>query len=60
MTCNSVNNLSSYCGLVEAKMRASDKYLPGILGSIAMETLDLAGDADSSCDKRFSIVAVIS
>ena len=25
---NSMNNLSSYCGLVETKMRASDKYLP--------------------------------
>ena len=27
-TCNSMNNLSSYCGLVNAKMRASDKDLP--------------------------------
>ena len=27
-TRNSMNNLSTYCGLVEAKMRASDKYLP--------------------------------
>ena len=27
-TCNSMNNLSSYCGLVDAKIRASDKYLP--------------------------------
>ena len=27
-TRNSMNNLSSYCGLVEAKMRASNKYLP--------------------------------
>ena len=27
-TRNSMNNLASYCGLVEAKMRASDKYLP--------------------------------
>ena len=24
-TCNSMNNLSSYCGLVDAKIRASDK-----------------------------------
>ena len=38
----------------------TDPGAAGILGSIAMETLDLAGDADSSCDKRFSIVAVIS
>ena len=38
----------------------ADPGAAGILGSIAMETLDLAGDADSSCDKRFSIVAVIS
>ena len=26
-TCNSINNLSSYCGLVDAKIRASDKDL---------------------------------
>ena len=26
--CNSMNNLSSYCGLVDAKIRASDKDLP--------------------------------
>ena len=25
---NSINNLSSYCGLVDAKIRASDKDLP--------------------------------
>ena len=27
-TCNSMNNLSSYCGLVDAKIRASDKDSP--------------------------------
>ena len=27
-TCNSMNNLQSYCGLVDAKIRASDKDLP--------------------------------
>ena len=27
-TCNSMNNLSSHCGLVDAKIRASDKDLP--------------------------------
>ena len=27
-TCNSMNNLSSYCGLVDAKIRTSDKDLP--------------------------------
>ena len=27
-TCNSMNNLSSYCELVDAKIRASDKDLP--------------------------------
>jgi hypothetical protein len=27
-SCNSRNNLSSYCGLVNAKIRASDKDLP--------------------------------
>ena len=29
-TCNSMNNLSSYWGLVDAKIRASDKDLPVI------------------------------
>ena len=28
LTFNSINNLSSYCGLVDAKIRASDKDLP--------------------------------
>ena len=28
MNFNSMNNLSSYCGLVDAKIRASDKDLP--------------------------------
>ena len=27
-TCNSTNNLSSYCGLVDARIRASDQDLP--------------------------------
>ena len=27
-TYNSINNLSSYCGLVDEKIRASDKDLP--------------------------------
>ena len=27
-TCNSMKNLSSYCGLIDAKIRASGKYLP--------------------------------
>ena len=27
-TCDSMNNLSSYCGLVDAEIRASDKDLP--------------------------------
>ena len=27
-TCNLMNNLSSYCGLVDAKIRAYDKDLP--------------------------------
>ena len=31
-TCNSMNNLSSYCGLVDAKIRASDKDLHTCIG----------------------------
>ena len=34
-TCNSMNNLSSYCGLVDAKIRASDKDFPVIGDSAA-------------------------
>ena len=36
-TCNSMNNLSSYCGLVDAKIRASDKDLsvPELAKSLA-------------------------
>ena len=34
-TCNSMNNLPSYCGLVDAKIKASDKDLPVILRAIA-------------------------
>ena len=30
-TCNSMNNLSSYCVLVNAKIRVSDKDLPVML-----------------------------
>ena len=30
-TCNSMNNLSSYCGLDDAKIRASDKDLPVVI-----------------------------
>ena len=32
-TCNSMNNLLSYCELVDAKIRASDKDLPVLLVS---------------------------
>ena len=28
LTCNAMNNLLSYCGLVDSKIRASDKDLP--------------------------------
>ena len=30
-TCNSMNNLLSYCGLTDARMRASEKKLPAFL-----------------------------
>ena len=33
-TCNSMNNLSSYYGLVDAKIRASDKDLPVLFNSL--------------------------
>ena len=36
-TCNSINNLSSYCGLVDAKIRASDKDLPVQLDYMELE-----------------------
>ena len=28
LTCNLMKNLLSYCGLVDAKIRATDKYSP--------------------------------
>ena len=34
-----VNNLSSYCGLVDAKIRASDKDLPVIIILTKMKSL---------------------
>ena len=34
-TCNSMKNMSSYCGLVDAKIRASDKDLPVQLTLVA-------------------------
>ena len=30
-TCNSMKNLSWYCGIVDAKIRASDKDLPVLI-----------------------------
>ena len=40
-SCNSMNNLSSYCGLVDAKIRASDKDLPvlGFLFNLSQVTM---------------------
>ena len=35
-TCNSMNNLSSYCGLVDVKIRASDLPVKNNLGTIEM------------------------
>ena len=38
-TCKSMDNLSSYCGLVETKIRASDKDLPVICIRIRLAQL---------------------
>ena len=43
-----MNNLSSYCGLVYAKMRASDKDLPVILNSERT-------DETSVCVQRYNL-----
>ena len=40
-TCNSMNNLSSYRGLVDAKIRASDKDLP-VIGTYTYSNLILS------------------
>ena len=37
-TCNSMNNLSSYCGLVDAKIRVPDKDLP-VQGKVEIDHL---------------------
>ena len=34
LTCNSMKNLSPYCGLVDARIRASDKDLPVAMNSV--------------------------
>ena len=36
-----MNNLSSYCGLVDAKIRASDKDLPVTLIILNFQTLEI-------------------
>ena len=44
-SCNSMNNLSSYCGLTDARMRASEKNLPVIkletYGELQLQSLGL-------------------
>ena len=40
-TCNSMNNMSSYCGLVDAKIRASDKDLPLSLCSFCLSKVTI-------------------
>ena len=39
--CNSMNNMSSYCGLVDAKIRASDKDLPLSLCSFCLSKVTI-------------------
>ena len=43
---NSMNNLSSYCGLTDSRMRASDTYLPVLLLITQRSILITAADVD--------------
>ena len=48
-TCNSMSNLSSYCGLVDAKIRVSNKDLPvsPTFDSFDMESKSLKFDSNN-------------
>ena len=58
-TCNSMNNLSSYCELVDAKIRASDKDLPvsGVLNPGFQKTLTIPWE--KSATKFFHYNAMV-
>ena len=45
-TCNSMNNLLSYCGLVDAKIRASDKDLP--VSSVELNTFPVKSHSSAN------------
>ena len=40
-TCNSINNLLSYCGLIDAKIRASEKDLPVVMIKTVWQILNI-------------------
>ena len=46
-TCKSINNLFSYCGLVDARIRASNKDLPALLKFCL---IDMIIDRSCFCD----------
>ena len=53
-TCNSMNNLSSYCGLADAKITASDKDLP-VLGRYNFGCCILCNNATQGSDVHEAI-----
>ena len=52
-TCMSMNNLSSYCGLVDAKIRASDKDLP-VFSVVVATSHNISTDIPSNSGFWFS------
>ena len=48
-----MNNLLSYCGLVDAKIRASDKYLP-VCKTGSQESLLKARGYENFCNRLYS------
>ena len=49
-----MNNLSSYCGLVDARISASDKYLSTCIETLEMWTLNFELKFDGNNNNRFS------
>ena len=47
-----MNNLSSYCGLIDAKIRASGKYLPIKIGQIQRESNQKIGQIQKESNQK--------
>ena len=57
-TCNSMNNLSLYCALVDAKIRASDKDLPVLGLTLLIPSWLVWAEIECPCKCRFVSVTL--